>query len=251
MISVDEKNNNENPKDPPIIEILPPKQLPPPTDRWRTFRRVFFTIVSLVIISLVGYFAYNLGRGATPVPEIIVITATSIPATDTPVDTPTPIFTQTSLPTFTFTAEPSFTPAPTATQKGYYDQGEGVLLADGVYAYLNEEFQGPGNICWKPNNGFALIIIVENNSDNDYDVRFDATGFHAKDNLGNEYKLRGSGIFYCEDKFGIIEGQIRDGSSNNIGMQFEGIIPLEAEYVDITVDFISGIGPIIFRKYIY
>ena len=233
----------------PIIIKTNGKKSPKPSCLSRIILAVFF----IVVIAGVGYAAYMFGRGATPVPQIVVVTATLPPATETPLPTVTPEFTNTPVPTLTFTPEPTFTPLPTETPKGYYDQGEDVLLKEGVYAFLSEKFRVAGQVfCMKPDNGFGVTIFFKNTTNDQFNLRFDADSFHAVDDLGNKYPLIGSGVWYCEGNHGIQEDVVTSyGSEIFISITFRGVPPLDAKYIFITADQISGVGPITFRKSIY
>ena len=108
----DEEDGEDTSEEPPVIKIVPQKRLPAPPDPWKRIRQIFFAVVSLLVVSAVGYFAYNFGRGATPAPVFVVVTATPVPATETPLATDTPIFTETPLPPPTSTPLPTNTPNP-------------------------------------------------------------------------------------------------------------------------------------------
>lgn len=94
----------------------------------KTFRRFVFALLAALILSVLVLFVYNLGRGATSAPQIIVVTATPIPATETPLATATSVFTETPLPTYTFTPLPTNTLLPTATP--FVPPEDGVLFED-------------------------------------------------------------------------------------------------------------------------
>lgn len=114
------------------VSITPPQKevivIGEPTGGVKLFRRILFAIVSILIVLAVGYVAFRAGRGATPAPKIIVVTASPFPATETPLATETQIFTETPLPTFTFTPLPTNTPL--ATEIPFVPPEDGVLFED-------------------------------------------------------------------------------------------------------------------------
>jgi hypothetical protein len=138
-----------------MIEAEKEKSLIPPkpketivirdlTKGQKTFRRFVFALLAAVIISFLGIVVYNLGRGATPAPQIIIITTTPIP---TSTETPTPLATVTPLPTITFTPEPTFTPLPTATE--FIPPEDGILSED--------NFESGDLSAWTQVNGKWLV----------------------------------------------------------------------------------------------
>lgn len=170
----------------------------------------------------------------TQSPVVIVVTATLLPS-------------GTILPTDTATFEP--TPIP----KTYYDQGEMVTLKDGIYMSLSDEFLTEGGPCGKPDPGFGVKIVVQNQIDEQFLVRFNTGNFHSRDNLGNEYKLvaiGNNGDGFCNQPIGVPSEYTMSWGywTSYIPMQFKGQVPLEATYILITADWISGVGPIVFRK---
>jgi len=244
------------------IEIVQPKPIviasAPPKTHWfvRFLRYAIFALVGLCLLSVVAYFAYTFGRGSG-VPLTVIITATLPAATDTPIPTLTLEPTETVIPS---PAKPTGTPystatlGPTRTPKLYYDEGQNVQLEEGVYMHLSEDFHRRGGPCGAPDVGFGVSIILEDTTLDTQDlIRIDSTGFHAVDNLGNEYKLVAIGMggsAFCNDLIGPpLEWSLDYGYRRGyISMQFQGQVPLEAEYFLITADWINGKGPFVFRK---
>jgi hypothetical protein len=115
----------------------------------QTVRRIFFAGVgllfigvSLIIILAIVYFAYRLGRGATPPPDVIVITTTALPATDTsitvPTDPPTPDATATQAPTNT------------AVPAEFIPPADGILFEDTFDGTIKPE--------WTQNSGVWIVV---------------------------------------------------------------------------------------------
>jgi len=164
----------------------------------------------------------------TQTPFVVVVTATSHPATQAPAPSPKP----------------------------YYNQGEAVVLKDGIYMKLQEGFNSAGGSCGKPEPGFGVQIWVENTTEGQFLVRFNSSDFHAADNLGTQYRLVQIGVNqsgFCSDPIGVpLEYNLTNITDwTRITMQFEGQIPLDATYLLITADWISGVGPTVFRKELY
>ena len=114
--------------------LIPPKPIKPiviideeKKDKWKNFRRIFFAVVSLIVLLGVAYFTYGLNRGATPAPQIVVITATFPPITDTPLPTATSVIpTDTLVPTDIPTPVPTNTLIPTV----FAPPADGILFQD-------------------------------------------------------------------------------------------------------------------------
>ncbi len=128
---------------PPVKETIVIKER---TKSQKTFGRFVFSILAAVILSLLGLFVYNLGRGTTPAPQIVIITATFIPVTDTPLPTETSaIPTDTPIPTPTATPIPTNTPVPT----------EFIPPADGIL--FQDDFESGDLSAWTQVNGQWLV----------------------------------------------------------------------------------------------
>jgi hypothetical protein len=244
---IEETANNAvlrpNPK---VIEI------PPNSRRPSCLSRILTSLALVGIVTLIGYGAYIFGRSsATQIsPQVQVVTATFPP---TSMGSPVPLFTETSIPLPTFTPKATSTPIPTKTPKEYYDEEEAVLLKNGIYMFLNKDFTTSGGPCGKPKIGFGVVIVFEDTISEQFLIRFNSGDFRARDNLGNEYRLSQigvSGAGFCSDPIGIpLEYTMTYGYWRAyIAMQFEGQVPLEATDIFITADWISGVGPITFKK---
>jgi hypothetical protein len=195
---------------------------------------------------VVGYGAYQLGkRSLVPPPAITAVT--QVINVLPPTSLPSPI----SSPTVTFvpTETPTETPLPTETPKPYYNQGEAFKLKDDVIAYLNQSFNAPNGTCAEEVNDFGVSIQVVNQSSNQFLLRFNTNSFHATDDVGTEYSLVGSGMPNYVEKPGLdVNYQMTGGEQRYICVLFKGKIPLKATYLLITADWLSGVGPVTFRK---
>jgi len=192
---------------------------------------------------------------ATPMPSAIVsqptntIVVTSLAVTPATANLAQPTYSLSP----TFTASPLPTILPTTTPKQYYDQGESVVLKDGIYMSLSDEFLTEGGPCGIPKPGFGVKIVIENTIDQQYLIRFNSSDFHAVDDLGNKYKLvyiGNNGDGFCDVPIGVPSEYTMSWGywTSYIPLSFQGQIPLQATYILITADWISGIGPIVFRK---
>lgn len=77
-------------------------------------------------------------------------------------------------------------------------------------------------------------------------LRYDASAFHAEDNLGNQYPLKGAGVNVCND-VGIQEYSAT--SYEYLRLKFGGQVPLEAQYLIITADSLSGTRVVFHKSY--
>jgi hypothetical protein len=199
-----------------------------------------------MVVILGAVIVYLLNRPQNPPkPITVVITATSLPS-------PTPADTSPAVPT----TAPIDTPLPTETKvmptftaKPYYNQGEAVPLKDKVHMYMGDEFNSAGGPCSAGDLGFGLSLYVNNSSSDQFILRFNTGSFHATDNVGTEYELSKAWIPFTttSDLLGTdVSYQLRN--ENRICLIFKGQIPLQANYLLITADFISGVGPTVFRK---
>lgn len=235
------------------IEIQPAKPIiiVPPVKRsyWRLWLLLFAIIVGVTgLLVVVGVGAYYFGtmQGVPQAVEITVVT--EIMPTPVPSDTPVPISTTTPAPTLSPTIPP-----PTRTPKAYYDEEEIVTLADGIHMYLSDEFSQSGGWCSLPEPGFGVTIRFENTINEQYPIRFSSEDFSAVDDLGNIYELEEVSIGSdCYRPGTQVEYMMDHGKWEPwLIVNFSGQIPLEAQYIFVTADWISGIGPTTFRKSIY
>jgi hypothetical protein len=148
----EENKSKEEDQDPPIIEIRTPKTLPPPTpSKWiKIFRRVLFGIFSLLIVTAIAYLAYTSGRRASPMPEVVVVTATFPHATDTllpsnPTDIPVPTMTSTQVPTNT------------AIPTAFVPPADGILFQDNFDDGLSSEWNTYDGQ-WLVSNGTLTLL---------------------------------------------------------------------------------------------
>jgi hypothetical protein len=102
-------------------------------------------------------------------------------------------------------------------------------------------------MCSHPVPGFGVFIDIKNDTGDRFLLRYDASAFHAQDDLGNSYSLRGAGIGYCDDGPGPQEYQVFSYRTEYISLTFSGQVPLEAKYLVITADSLSG-TQVIFHK---
>jgi hypothetical protein len=149
----------------------------------------------------------------------------------------------------TATTAPSNTPAPVMpAKKDLYLQDETAHLRENVTITLLPDFVNEGFVgCWPQKPGFAVTLRLQNMVSKEFVARFDRFGFSAKDDLGNSYTLKESG-FNCETTPGIVTSSLDAGYHYDLYLSFTGQIPLEAKYIVITVNDISGSGTLVFRK---
>jgi len=106
----DTKPRKVVPASPPVI-VIPSK--PPIIKRFGALIRL---VLLILVLCIVGSFAYYLGRGSTSPTQPVVITATFPPAAN-PSDTALPIASEAFTPTITLAPIPTFTAMPTYTSK--------------------------------------------------------------------------------------------------------------------------------------
>ncbi len=156
----------------------------------------------------------------------------------------TPTVTNTPNPTDT----PTVMPSPTPTRE-YYLAEEIVEITPGVTMFLQEDFGSRNYVfCYAPNPGQNLIFRISNQSDKQFLLRFDASGFKVVDNLGREYPVQKSGIGGCDEKPGLKSQTVNSGDTTFIEIGFFGELDLDVVYLLITVENVSGEGPWVFRK---
>jgi len=149
---------------------------------------------------------------------------------------------------FTDTPEPAQIP-PTNAPKAYYNQGEAVVIKPDVYMYMGENFSRFNAPCGNPNMEWGVAIYIKNESNSQFNLRFNTGGFSATDDLGTSYNFIGSGFPDLEQSNGLDKTyQMNPSSQTYICLSFTGSIPLEARYITVIADFISGVGPVTFRK---
>ncbi len=167
----------------------------------------------------------------TPFPSLILPSPSPIVPTDTPTITPPP------------------NEIPTNTQKAYYMEGEALVLKDNVFAGVKSDFGYRGGPCDQVPMDFAIRIYVRNNSNSEFLLRFNTSAFHAVDDVGTQYKLVESGLQNHNEPLGVdVSYPFTPGRQQDICVAFKGQIPLQATYILVTADFISGVGPVTFRK---
>lgn len=150
-----------------VIPIKEEIVIPPPPKKISYWRVYLILFVVAVLLGVVGYFSYNLGKRNTLVPVVIVVTATPLPATDTPVFTSTPVSTDTSLPTLTATPLPTSTAIPTATT--FIPPEDGVLFEDTFDSQINPSWtQSFGT--WLIADGRVTILPNEDSYSDDYQL---------------------------------------------------------------------------------
>ena len=243
--TVDQPPQNDRPSVAQTSTPVDQTTLSPRASWWRTFLGcLIFVCIFLVAVTGVGFVLYRYFQGQqTATPEPTQGITNTIPATSALIPTQ-------PIPTSIVPSESAPAPAITATPE-FYTEGQAVVLKDGVVAILQDEFNDRSSgSCLPPQPGFGVTIEIHNTSGSQFNLRFDATAFSAVDNLGNEYELTGSGIFECYATFGIQEKLINNGVEDFIRLQFAGQFPLDAQYLTITADSISGVK-VVFRKAIY
>jgi hypothetical protein len=120
------------------------------------------------------------------------------------------------------------------------------LRAD-VTAFISGNFSSQGGSCGSDSADWGISIGVVNDGEQ-FLLRFNTSSFHAVDDVGNEYQLIASGAG-GNDKLGIDENYLISRKSNSfICTSWKGVPPLTAKYILLTADWISGVGPVTFRK---
>jgi hypothetical protein len=238
----------------PRIDVSPPSR--------RVSQRVViigiiggFALISICSIIFLLVFLRVLNR---PMP---VVMASAMPQTVVEQNTPEPVYvyetatpetvviipsTATNVPTYT-SVPPTPTYLPTPTRKDLYAQGEWTYLRENVFISLDQDFWTAWWASCINDPGFVVNFEVRNEGTSDFLMRFDKMSFSAVDNTGKSYQLTGSGSGQCED-FGIYSETVRDGGSRFFVIAFAGQILVDARYIDITINDISGSGKIVFRK---
>lgn len=236
-------------EEPPLVIIRNEK----PSLPVRVARYSLFGILVCLAITVIAYYAFKLGSelvsSAPPKQVTVIVTTTPPPALTPPTSSPI-VPTDTLIPP-TDTPLPTFTLAPTNTPKPYYEEGEGALLAQDVYAILGKDFSGAGDSCGSIREGFAVHIHIRNDSGSQFTLRFNTGAFRAVDDVGTNYKLVVSFVpFYDNPPLGTDSLSYigTSGGDPYICLHFEGKIPLQAKYFLITADWLSGVGPVTFKK---
>ena len=104
-------------------------------------------------------------------------------------------------------------------------------------------------MCSHPVPGFGVFIDIKNDTGDRFLLRYDPQGFHAQDDLGNNYPLRGAGIGYCDGGPGPKEYQVFSYRTEYLSLAFSGQVPLEAKYLIITADSLSGVKVVFHKLY--
>jgi hypothetical protein len=241
----------EPPEEPKSIKLVPPPgpiiidgriNRPPRPYGW--------IALGIILLVAVGYLAYQLGRNQSqPAPTSTPISLSSpsplpqpsatviAPPTQAPSDTPAPP-TDTSIPS-TETIPPP-TPA-------FYNQGEWAPLKDGVFVRLKENFDSNGGACMPPQPGFTVGLEINNTTGSQFVLRYDSSGFHAQDDLGNNYTLEGVGTSSCIDPPGV--QQFIASYNFSLFIKFAGQSPINAKYLIITADSLSGVKVVFHKLY--
>lgn len=177
----------------------------------------------------------------TPVTEIVV---------EQRIITTTPLPTYTLPPTLAGTPLPP-TPSPTSPPQ-YYEQGSSAELKPGVTLTMWDRFPNQGFIgCWASGMGYPAVSIalkVRNSSAQQFSLRFEPDTFSVTDNLGRNYKVRGSGLGGCPNDPDLRSTILNSRQEADIFILFEGEIGVDVQYFIVTVGNISGSGPWEFRK---
>jgi len=245
------------------IDFHPP---PPRVNRTTVIISVLagFLIISICAVFILLGIIRTLNQTGGNKPNLPIQTATDntiseIPPTLSPTLENTIVFpTKTQLPTNSPPIIPTTIPIalPSPTPKPYYEQGDSAILANGIYISLTPDFLLGGSTCGHSDGQFGVRFVIENTVQEQFMVRFNSGDFHAKDDLGNEYRIiaiGNDGDGFCNEPIGITLDYTQSWGywRSYIPMVFSGKIPLKAKYIYITADWISGVGPIVFRKSIY
>ena len=235
----------------PVIEIPSSRLLPGPRPHpiVRLLRYVIFTLVALVVFSVVVYFAYTLGLS-----KIVPLAPLSSP---TPYPTYTPAPTYTIEPTLAITDTAiviipaiSATPAP-PTDIPTYPEDVAAFIDGPSYIALRRNFNNPNGTCGYTGMDWGVAFdVVNDNASGGFLMRFNNAQFSATDDVGTQYQLYKAGF---SNNIPSILGkdfneQIIYHYPTVLCVNFQVPFSPQATYILIRAEWISGIGPIIFRK---
>lgn len=208
-----------------------------------------FLVISAIVI---GGVLFTLNRINQPVPAIAATNTnspsvavrvdTAIPQAVIPTAIPTQVPTTTSVP-------PTNTPVFTPTPKAIYEQGELAYLRESVSIYLDKDFTITNSAACVPHDpGFGVKFWIENTGAESFLARFERSAFSAVDDTGKIYEIYLSGVEICHEVPGNDSSSFVSGSKQRLFLSFAGQIPLQAKYIFVTINDISGSGKIVFRK---
>jgi len=206
-----------------------------------------FALISICSIIFLLVFLRVLNR---PTP---VVHASAMPQIVVEQNTPEPIY-QTATPeTIVVIPQPVATELPSIptslpTPKDFYNQGEMVIIREGVYISLDPDFLTAQWVGCVYNPGFVIQFGVYNKTNNNFLMRFDRYAFSAEDDTGKTYEFKGSGMGMCENTPGTVSITVNSNDDKYFVVAFAGEIPLNARFISITISDISGSGKIVFRK---
>jgi hypothetical protein len=228
----------------PSTENEPSIEHPPrPNPPRNRLSRLIVGILFLGVLAVLGYIFWPRPNPAIPTPtQRTIISPSRTPQVllNLPTSEPNVVIAD--------TLEPSQIP-PTHAPKAYYNQGEAVVFKPDVYMYLDDGFSRQNSSCGGVGMEWGVAVYIKNESDSEFNLRFNTGGFSAKDDTGTTYPLFGSGLANSGYTNGLDKTQqMRPKSEQHICIAFNGEIPLSANHIDITADFISGVGPVTFRK---
>ncbi len=190
------------------------------------------------------------GLTQSPQATLFIPAATStlniVPVNTVPTSTVATLVINTIVPQSTVTP---ITPSPTRTPKAFFLEGEGAPLAAQVLAILGTDVHDPYDGCHASNADFNLLLYIQNDSDNQFLVRYNTSSFHAVDDTGFEYQLLkatidNDGNVLNQDVSHVLSSKGRD----YICLAFSGKFPITVHYITLTADWISDVGPIVFRE---
>jgi hypothetical protein len=216
-----------------------PEQQPTRSGRSLTFLGcVILSCLFLAAVTGVGFAIYRYFQGQD--------TVTPSPTQD---NVTTPAATSPLVPTepTTTSIAPSEAPPPVDTPiptPDFYTAGQAAILRDDVTVTLDPVFHLQNGGCIAPESGFVVMLLINNRSGTEFLIRFDPRAFSAMDDTGKVYELTGAGVDRCN---AVGPQTIQAKTDNALYLRFAGEIPLEATYIVITADSLSGFR-LIFRK---
>lgn len=137
------------------------------------------------------------------------------------------------------------TPPPDPPTATYIPQEQDVELTPGVIIHL----VGYLNPAQCPEIGDDIIVsfYVRNNSENNALLTFDALGYAVQDDKGNNYFLKQIIDTSECGGTGSTSQLLQSGETGIITVVLQGPLPPDVSYLNITLNSVSGVSPLVFR----
>lgn len=233
----------QTPKSEPVINRTPQERRPNRT-AITIGLLAGFLVISVCAIGILVVVLFVLNRtptvASTPIPPVVnQVPATAVPQIEQPTSVPLPTEVQA-------TAVP--TPMPTPAPKEFYSQGEGAMVREGISIALQPDFIADALYDCVNKPGFVVQFGITNRTSHDFLARYDRQTFSAVDDTGKTYQFKGSGVGRCDNTPGPVTLTVSGNYTQYFVASFYGEIPLNARYIYITINDISGSGKIVLRK---